>query len=213
MAQLTTKGSLSFELNATVVIYNNATNVYDTIRYVAKQSTKSVGTSKEVVSPFLTYPLVCGCLNPDYLEYSSNYACSDSTQCKKRIIFGCKDPQACNYDPKANVEVSSLCCYPGYCNDRDLSLVCPSLSTESVIYLYPNPAKKAITLKIDATRNQNIKYSITNSSGVVLIEKDLGTVPLYALEIINISNFQSGIYHCQITVGNEIKIIDFVKQE
>ncbi|MGZ3903480.1 MAG: hypothetical protein ACXVC6_07290, partial [Bacteroidia bacterium] len=119
VAQLTTLGSLSFELNLEVVDTVTGTHVF----LVAKSNSNDNYT----LNPFLTYPPACGCRDARYLEYDPSFSCGDSTYCTTLKVYGCTDTAACNFDPSANVLLSNYCCYPGYCNDRDLALVCPGL--------------------------------------------------------------------------------------
>jgi hypothetical protein len=205
IAQLTTKGSLSFELN--VLLKDSSGNE---MKYVAIDNGKL--SEKEQLSPYLSYPLQCGCTDRNFIEYNKKYGCSDIAQCITPIVVGCMDPQACNFNPKANRAMPSMCCYPGYCNDRDLSIVCPALNAQALIYLYPNPSHDKITLKIDALKNQNVHYTISNATGTVVLDKDLGVVFEHVFEMIDVNSFQAGLYNCEIIVGETTKTIRFVKE-
>jgi len=155
VAQLTTKGEISFELNIEVLDTNG-----NSIDYVANG--KNLQTN-EIISPYLTYPPSCGCTDTKYLEYKSGVSCSVPDSCKSLIVYGCMDPMACNYDPKANFNIKDLCCYPGYCNDRDISLVCPDLGKDDPkITLFPNPAKDQIDIQISSGSNENWKLETGN---------------------------------------------------
>lgn len=205
VAQLTTKAIPTFELNVEVADSNG-----EITKYVASENGNLA--DDERVSPFLTYPLLHGCMDDNFLEYSSRYGINDSTQCKTPIIFGCMDSQACNFEPKANVSLKSLCCYPGYCNDRDLSIVCPALLENTEMFVYPNPASSTVTLKIEAVKNKNVSYTITNETGTTVLQKDLGTISQTVFETITISKFKNGVYNCQISIGNTSQTKTFVKQ-
>jgi hypothetical protein len=205
IAQLTTRGGLSFELNVEII-----DSLGKPMDYVAFDNGHL--SDSEQLSPFLVYPLVGGCLDPNYLEYNKKYGKNDQSQCKTPIIFGCLDQQACNYDSKANVNIASMCCYPGYCNDRDLSIVCPELEDQPQIFIYPNPSSNSVTLKFDAVKNNSVSYSITNESGTVVLTKDLGTIAQSFYETISISNFQNGLYHCTVIIGTMKETRTFIKQ-
>lgn len=211
IAQLTTKGTLSFELN--VVLEDTSGNKKNYVA-VANALDNNDGTGEvTIVSPYLIYPLVCGCLDPNYLEYNERFGCNDESQCKTKGIVGCMDPDACNYDPKANIPMPSMCCYPGYCNDRDISIVCPALFNNTIVYLYPNPANASITLKIDGVKNKSVSYSITNSLGeIVVAEKNWGKDSESISEVISLSSFQAGIYNCKVTVDGKVETHSFSKQ-
>ena len=122
VAQLTTNGEISFELNVEVTDSNGIS-----MKYVANDSILLQG---EILSRSLKYPFtqVCGCPDPRYLEFISDRDCDALDSCRNLIVFGCMDTMACNFNPDANFNIQSLCCYPGYCNDRDLAVVCPGLA-------------------------------------------------------------------------------------
>lgn len=190
VAQLTTKGELSFELNIEVI--DTLGNI---IKYVANGDTLLAG---EKVSPYLKYPPVCGCTDANYLEFSENYGCLNPDSCKTLIVFGCMDPNACNYDPNANFNIQSLCCYPGYCNDRDLAIVCPDL-TQKRLELYPNPANDEMTLEISSDINENINYFIYDAFGRLLMEKNSSVTKGISLLKIDISNLNTGVYMIRLS--------------
>ncbi len=93
VAQLTTTGEISFEIN--LEIEENDDVGTRIIKYVANGDSLS---SDERISPYLKYPRACGCTDPQYLEYNPSYACMVSDSCRTQIIFGCMDTLACNYD-------------------------------------------------------------------------------------------------------------------
>lgn len=209
IAQLTTKGTLTFELNIEVMDSSG-----NTINYIAKGQNSSTGDT--LVSPLLTYPPLCGCTDPDYLEYNSVYACSNNDSCKTKIKFGCMDSKACNFDSEANFNIPALCCYPGYCNDRNIAVVCPGLNNGrfdiSDFTIYPNPANQQINLQISANKNQNIAYRIYNSFGSCVITKNTETGSGDFNEMIDISKFESGLYLVKLITDGKQLTKTFIKQ-
>ncbi len=203
VAQLTTKGELSFELN--VEVLDSLGNV---IKFVANDSVIVAG---ETLSPFLSYPPSCGCLDPNFLEYSSSYACNNPSACVTRVVLGCMDTLACNYDPKANMNVIYLCCYPGYCNDRDISLVCPAISNSIEFSVYPNPAQDHVYLQVSNNNSEQIKYSVFDSFGVKKIDKNLGNLSGIINELIDISTLNNGLYLLRVDVGSISETKMFMK--
>jgi len=160
VGQLTTKGDLSFKLNVEVELPDGTTT-----KYVADNTSIQ---PNEILSPFLTYPPLCGCKDPMYLEYSPTYACNIQDSCQTLIRFGCMDTTACNFDPDANFNIQTLCCYPGYCNDRDLSLVCPGLSNGKlgIVSAYPNPAKNEVTVEWNLEKDaEDVQLILTDAYG------------------------------------------------
>lgn len=210
VAQLTTQGTLSFQLNLEVEEPIEGTTTTKIVKYVSTDN--GALAQDEKVNPYLRYPLECGCKDPNYLEFSESYGCNDISKCKTPIVLGCMDPMACNFDLQANKNISSICCYPGYCNDRDLAIVCPSLSNEPLIYLFPNPSNNFMTLSIKAVKDQEVEYSFIDANGSVVLRKYLGTISNDYSENIDISNFGNGIYTVKISVGYTIELKTFIKQ-
>jgi hypothetical protein len=213
VAQLTTKGDLSFELN--VVIIEPTTPTPTEVTYVAKLAAGESESDVFKISPFLTYPALCGCSDAHYLEYSNTFACNDSSACKTLIKYGCMDTVACNYDPSANFNITALCCYPGYCNDRDLAVVCPSLNNERIRIanskLSPSPAQNEITLRIPQGENAQIEFEMHNYLGEVVMQKNFGSVSGSVNQEIDLNGFPSGLYILHLKVGSFSDVIKFIK--
>lgn len=206
VAQLTTTGALSFELNLELL-----DSLGNTFNFVSQDCGTPV-SGDTTVSSLLKYPPVCGCQDPNFLEYNANYSCSDSTACLTQIVFGCMDTLACNYNPSANYHIQNLCCYPGNCDNRDISLVCPSIAGDGGLQVFPNPASDQLTLQFSSGTNNQTKYSIYDSYGTAVIEKDFGARTGSMIEQINISNLQTGLYFVRLIVGTNIQNVTFMKQ-
>lgn len=205
LAQITTRGSLQFELNVTLL--DSLGNEYTV---VAKDP-----SGNEILSPFLTWPLTCGCKDPHFLEYNSKYACNNLDSCKTKIILGCMDPFACNYDPTANMNVQSLCCYPGLCNDRLLNEVCPDRydikrTKKLEITMFPNPASDRLQFSIINNDNTLSTVSIINSLGITekYLEWNSGNTGEMELDIRELS---PGIYLLQCCNGIQQSVKKFIK--
>jgi hypothetical protein len=203
LAQLTTKGDITFELNVEIKETDGSIT-----KYVAKNN-----LADEVISSYLKYPPDCGCMDPAFFEYNSYYNCNISDSCKTRIILGCMDPNACNYDPNANYNVQELCCYPGKCADRDISLVCPDLGKEfrKKIKIYPNPANDQITLEASIIDNVETKFVVYNSFGNVETEKNLGSITGDVSQILDISSLKPGIYLVRMISDKSVISNTFIK--
>lgn len=208
VAQLTTTGEISFELNIEVVDTNG-----NTIKYVANGDTL---LANEIVNPNLKYPPVCGCTDANYLEYSSSFACSNQSACHTLIVFGCTDPMACNYNPNANFSIPSLCCYPGACNDLDINLVCPNLgisetTDENIFSLYPNPVENFLTIEISSAKLKATKYTIYDYLGRVVIEKNMNSISMANKIEVNVSELTGGLYLLRLSTETSCAAKMFVK--
>lgn len=193
IAQLTTKGKISFELNVEVI--DASGKLYT---YVAKPDNDPFSTS--IYSSQLTYPGSCGCMDPHYLEYSNNFVCEKADACKTLIVCGCTDSFACNYDPNANVNIPALCCYPGYCNNRDIAVVCPTITNSIEFKLYPNPATYALMLEVSGvSENDEIKFSVYDSYGVLKLEGSNTSSSGGFTQLIDVSTFPAGLYWLRLT--------------
>lgn len=146
IAQLTTAGELSFHLNIEVEKGDGTVN-----RYVATDTLLYLG---ETPNGLLAYPPVCGCTDPNFLEYDPTAGCDDGS-CATAIIFGCLDTNACNYDANANFNLYALCCYgPDSCNGLDVSVVCPGVGipddpgAANALEIFPNPVHDRLNVRL-----------------------------------------------------------------
>jgi len=214
VAQLTTKGEISFELN--VQIFDpNADAAYRSC-YVAKGIDSTYSNENKIVkvSPYLKYPPACGCNDPNFLEYNKKYVCSTMDSCKTRIVLGCTDENACNYNPEANYNVQYLCCYPGKCYDRDISLACPS-DGEPILNLqvYPNPAESRITIEASSNiDNKETMYIVYNYFGNIVLEKKMGIINGKIYDELDLSGFDPGLYLVRLFSGNASDSRMFIKK-
>ncbi|MCW3083330.1 MAG: hypothetical protein JWP12_696 [Bacteroidetes bacterium] len=210
VAQLTTTGEISFELNLQLITPGGAS------MNIVPGNNSLPTTGDTTVNGMLKYPPdapVCGCKDPNYLEYNAAYACSDPFSCIHLVVLGCMDTLACNYDPAVNFHIQSLCCYPGNCNNRDIALVCPGIATEAGVQLYPNPATEGITIQFSAGEYIETKYAIFDSYGTVVLQRDLGMRTGNVVENVDISNLQTGLYLLKVFKGNNnVESKTFMKQ-
>jgi hypothetical protein len=194
-------------LNLEIEKVSNGDTIFMT--YVAYDTLLQTG---EIFSPFLSYPPLCGCTNPDYLEYNSTYQCSDVSACINLIISGCMDTMACNFNANANFNLSDLCCYPGKCNNRDIAVVCPELRGDSFEFLvHPNPVNGTLYLDVYSGFLAPITYTIFNTFGVKIIEKTIDSALIITGEAIETSTLDNGLYHIQVQIGNIVSTQLFIK--
>jgi len=211
VAQLTTVGDINFEIN--IEVKDSLGNL---IRYVADGSDTSYIQNQvlvtERVSPFLKYPASCGCTDPFYLEYSNLYACSDSSACLTKIKLGCMDQSACNYDPDANFNVQEMCCYPGLCNDRNLDVVCPSLSSGNREFrVYPNPTSENINVIIKGDKSKILKLELFNQFGLLVMVKEIEIAAQDSFNL-GLQNLDNGVYMLKAISENDIYNRTIIKQ-
>jgi hypothetical protein len=207
IAQLSTKGELSFILNLEVEFEENGDIV----------SRNYVGTSNDLAddeeyNPFLVFPFECGCNDPEYLEYSPDVVCFEEGSCITPIVYGCLDPEACNYDPDANFNVEALCCYPGFCADRDIEKVCPTLKGESFDFdIFPNPAENQLSVNVISGAATFTEIEVFNSYGVSKFFDRADNPGLNSIQTVDLQEFSSGLYYVSVTTlfGKQTKL--FVK--
>ncbi len=197
VAQLTTTGELSFEINLEVEVPTVSGS--QIVKYVANAANLQ---SDEVLAAALKYPAVCGCTDAHYIEYSAAYTCSSSDSCKHLVRLGCKDSAACNFDPDANYDVPQMCCYPGRCNDRDLAVVCPSVSGGLRIGdVYPNPATDKVHVKGQAAEAGPLTVGIYNNYGKLISEKVLDVEAGSFDQTISLDGVGKGLFCIRISSG------------
>ncbi|MFM7104813.1 MAG: T9SS type A sorting domain-containing protein [Flavobacteriales bacterium] len=204
ISQLTTHGELSFTMN--LKLYNPLTG--DTVKYIGT----NIPQGDEEFSPLLSYPLICGCLDPEFVEYTPEFACEDASACLTPVVIGCTDTLACNYDAEANTPDLYNCCYPGFCNERDIEQVCPHLKGASFdVSIFPNPATDVITLSAVSGVASNLEYWIYNYSGVLISQELIVNAPLNYSKTISLAGYENGIYQMKVSgiSGMENKL--FVK--
>ncbi len=207
VAQLTTNGEIAFELNLEAVVLIDG--VLTAVKYVARN--EALGQN-EVFSPLLKYPYSCGCTDPRYLEASTSFACTDNSKCITPIVLGCGDSLACNYDPNVNYHLEELCCYVGFCNDLDISVVCPDLrpredfSAEDIT-LYPNPASTDLFVGADFLRYADMAYTISDIFGSIWLAGRVSGPDKY----VDISMLPAGYYSIQLKSGQRHMALPFVR--
>lgn len=200
VGQFTTKGDLSFKLN--VEVEEPTTTGTTVVKYVADNTSLQPG---EILSPFLTYPPLCGCKDPDYLEFSPLYACNVQDSCLTLIRFGCMDSLACNYDPSANFNIQSLCCYPGLCSDRDLSIVCPGLVNGriGIVSVFPNPATAAAVIEwnLEGSDEQGV-LSVMDLFGKPVLRYDI--IPSEGKRQVDLDHLPAGTYTIRLATSTHV---------
>jgi hypothetical protein len=195
IAQVTTLGELTFELNIEVI---NALG--EIVKYVANDNILLEG---EFASPFLKYPPECGCTDPEFLEYDALAACDDGS-CQTLVVIGCNDPAACNYDPAVNLNVPELCCIlPDNCEGLDPELICENLgvedvNSESVFQIYPNPFNDVLNLYREGNSNEIIQVSIYNALGECCLKENFSGSSMN----MDLSALQGNIFFISISGGN-----------
>jgi hypothetical protein len=209
IAQLTTKGKLSFELNI-LVTDEKGNDKYYIARGKDSAVVKIGSDGKDSIyykySDFLTYPKVdrCGCNNPDYIEYRyykvNRYNCSNPDSCKRKIIFGCKDKKACNYNPDATDNM--LCCYPGDCQGRDIEVACKNIVNEPEVSLFPNPANNMVQVELKNMPNENSRVSVFDIYGKKLFNLSTNQT-IFEFDV---STFNKGIYVVKVQNSNNTLI-------
>jgi hypothetical protein len=122
------------------------------------------------------------------------------------------DQLACNYDSDANFNVPEMCCYPGYCNDRNLDVVCPDLSSGNrELQVYPNPTSMNMIVKLNGVKQNFVKVELFNQFGLLLFSSQ------YEMNIENSFNLDlqlltHGIYFLKVITDNEVFNKTVIKQ-
>ena len=208
IAQLTTLGELAFKINITV---EELVNGFPTIiNYV---SSDTLLAENEKYSNLLSYPYFCGCNDGNYLEYNSSFVCFEEGACITPVVFGCTDSLACNYDPQANINIETLCCYPGSCAGRNIEEVCPSfMGNDFDVNVYPNPTNGDMTMNIiSGTANSNWSYEVYNTYGSVKLSGLFSTIDLNVVMPLDLSNLDPGMYQLKVSNGELSKHTLFIK--
>ena len=210
VAQLTTTGDLTFELNVEIERPDGSVQ-----KYVA---TDSVVLADEAPNGLLIYPPQCGCMDPDFLEFDPTAGCDDGS-CSTTIIFGCLDTLACNYDPSANFNIAQLCCYgPDSCEGLDITIVCPGVGVDELlaattIDLYPNPVASVLHVRgLNALHSSfDIRLSVYDALGRSVLEPRMITAPGSEVDL-SVNDLVSGSYVLRIASARGIIAKRFVRE-
>jgi hypothetical protein len=197
IAQLTTKGEITFTMNISVMESDGTV-----VNYVGSNP---IGAEK--YSRFLNYPLpdpVCGCKDPGFIEYDGDVECHIQDSCKTKIILGCMDPYACNYDPTANYNVDELCCYPGNCNNRNIEEVCPVFQQGNNIdfTVFPNPTNNMLNIEISNEPKDEINCVIYNSNSAVVLNENIGIPSGSLIKQLDVHSLTRGTYYIRLFCGD-----------
>jgi hypothetical protein len=204
IAQLTTPGEISFRLNASVLSLSG-----DTLNYVG---TNVVNQPNTFFAPYLVYPQVCGCIDPAYIEFSPDYACEQEGACQTPVVFGCTDTLACNFDETANFHVENLCCYPGFCQERDIEEVCPQLKGATFDFkVFPNPVVEKTFVQVISGVTSDLLIQVTDYNGTEVFTESINEAPLNYSTEIDFSDKPSGIYLVRVTGVEGVKNAMLVK--
>jgi uncharacterized delta-60 repeat protein len=147
----------------------------------------------------------CDDNNPDTMNdtFDSNCNCLGIV-----MVPGCMDPNACNYNPLANVEDNS-CAYPGdSCDDGDSTTIndvytatcdCAGQTNgltdfTSISSIYPNPSSDLVTIEFTGMI-QGAKLQLCDVQGRILLEKAI----LSNKETISVRTFETGTYFLSIS--------------
>ena len=210
VAQLTTTGDLTFELNVEIEHPDGSVQ-----KYVANDS---VVLADEAPNGLLVYPPECGCTDPNFLEFDPTAGCDDGS-CATTIIFGCLDTLACNYDPNANFNIAQLCCYgPDSCEGLDITIVCPGVGVEELrqaapIELYPNPAANVLHVRgLNAWSNgSNVQASIHDAFGRLVLQTNMSATSGYELDL-PVHDLAPGAYLLRISSPKATLTRSFIRE-
>jgi hypothetical protein len=195
IAQLTTKGSISFKINLGIIKNDGAM-----INYVADNQNLA---PDERYSKWLSYPFTTGCTDPYFLEFNPESIIDDGS-CNTPIVLGCTDPKACNYDHAANFNVPELCCYgPDSCDNRDIKIVCPDFretrksldfANYPEISVYPNPAENNFSVEFISGSGKEVRIELYDATGKkVLTRQYKNTEPGQKMDL-ELQGLRNGIY-------------------
>ncbi|MBK8500684.1 MAG: T9SS type A sorting domain-containing protein [Flavobacteriales bacterium] len=198
MAQITTAGELTLELNVELECGGAL------VRIVARDTLLA---SDETANGLLVYPPQCGCTDPYFLEYDPAAGCDDGS-CATAIVFGCLDIDACNYDPAANFNVPQLCCYgPSDCNGLDITVVCPDVgvsgtSEEFSISIGPNPAHGSVNILYTTGNSVRLRGTLRDALG--RRSRDLGRIRGSGALALDFAHLPVGLYHLLLDMDGSV---------
>jgi hypothetical protein len=145
------------------------------------------------------------CDKPLLKKFIRKYGDQDGA-CQTPVVFGCMDTLACNYDPQANFQIDNLCCYPGFCQERDLEEVCPQLKGESFDFkIFPNPVTDQTFIQVISGVTSDLEILVTDYNGLVIYSDRIVQAPLNYSTQLDFSDKPSGIYLVRVTGVEGVK--------
>ncbi len=206
VAQVTTAGDLTFELNLELECGGTV------LRFVARDTLLA---PDETPNGLLVYPPACGCTDPNFLEYDPTAGCDDGS-CATTIVFGCLDPAACNYSTTANFNIPQLCCYgPTDCNGLDVTVVCPDVSVDDVdavaplVRVMPNPTTGLLQVDLGAASTAAVDYRVCDAVGRHVVRGQLpagGTI-----HTLDVGALATGLYRLVLGTPQGARTVPFIK--
>ena len=152
-----------------------------------------------------TYPdTPCDDNNPDTMNDAYNSTCDCIGM---QIVPGCMDPNACNFNPLANVEDNS-CLFPGdACDDGDATTINDVYSATcecagqtnglneltQISSVYPNPTSDLVTIEFTGLIEGAV-LQLSDVQGRILLTK----MVLSNKETISVGQFERGTYFISI---------------
>jgi hypothetical protein len=114
------------------------------------------------------------------------------------------DPNACNFNPDANFNLSALCCYgPDSCNGLDPQLVCPGVGLDDVIgdasdvRIFPNPVGDLLYIEFPRPAPTAVIAHLVDRTGRLVAQYPIGTGA--TSRMIDLSHCAPGIYLLRMT--------------
>lgn len=122
------------------------------------------------------------------------------------------DSTACNYDPEVNINSEDLCCFPGKCNNRDISVVCPEYREYSFDFtVHPNPFNETLYLDVYSGFLEPINCTVYNNFGVIISSKVFPPSLILTNEVIETSSLENGLYQIKVEIGDLVSTKIFIK--
>jgi hypothetical protein len=126
------------------------------------------------------------------------------------------DPLACNFNPSANFPTNSTCCYPGACNNLDISLVCPTLNVinpdeSPAVSIYPNPVTDLLHIAVSGGDFQPTLISVFDVTGRLILQNEMDRNATGAAGVLDVSGLNQGSYYIRISSQKLFFTKPFVK--
>jgi hypothetical protein len=155
----------------------------------------------------------CDDNNPD----TYNDALDSNCNCIGTLyIYGCMDPNACNFDSLATAIGSSICIFPGApCDDGDAMTINDSLSTDCQCVgidisgidefnyfsnIAPNPTQQFV--EVNLTQNSPAIISICNLEGKVLQQIETNKIST----TIQVEHLARGSYFIKLVQNGKVQV-------
>ncbi len=233
IAQLTTNGAFSFELNIQIKdTVSNLTEQYVAINPTGNEIQNSGLLYSSNIAPTvsISYPTpTTNLIGGNSVNITADASDVDGTVTKVEFYVNAAkigedltSPYEFSWICVSGIDTLKTVATDNNGAQTTSSFVVVNVGTVSVnnlvsltqnVRIFPNPAASKLSLEIvPSSENRATAYDLYSISGAVLFHKDLGVISTKVIDVIDISKYSSGTYFIGINIDGKTIIKQFSKK-